>query len=125
MASKTDTSYQNLMSENNDALVLISELETKISNLENDLKKSNVNGDSLDTTILETKLLELDEANEKVSTLELKVSNLVDSFQEKDKLISSLNTDIRLSKEMITIYESLNVKGWRKTSPILKLKKGS
>ena len=80
VASKTVTSYQNLMSENNDVLVLIFELETKISNLKIDLKKSNVNGDSLDTTILETKLLELDEANEKVSTLEVKVSNMVDFF---------------------------------------------
>ena len=38
VANKTDTSYMNLVSENNDALVLISELETKISNLENLLK---------------------------------------------------------------------------------------
>ena len=41
VANKTDTSYMNLVSENNDALVLISELETKISNLEILLKKSN------------------------------------------------------------------------------------
>ena len=34
VANKTDTSYMNLLSENNDALVLISELETKASNME-------------------------------------------------------------------------------------------
>ena len=51
-------------------------------------------------------MLELDVANERVSTLELKFSNLVDSFQEKDKIIGALNTDMRLSKEMIAIYES-------------------
>ena len=33
VANKTDTYYMNLMSENNGALVLISELETKTSNL--------------------------------------------------------------------------------------------
>ena len=47
------------------------------------------NVDSFDTTNLEAKVLELDEANEKVATLELKLSNLVDHLKEKDKLISS------------------------------------
>ena len=73
VANKTDTSYLNLVSENNDALVLISELETKISNLEDFLEEITLNSDSLDTTILENKVLELDVANERVSTLELKL----------------------------------------------------
>ena len=74
----------NLMSENNDALVLISELETKISNLEIILKKSNdIDQSFVCTTMLENKGLELDEANVRVSTLELKVSNLVDSLKRE------------------------------------------
>ena len=96
VANKTDTSNECLLSENTNAILRISELEAKISNLENELKKANQNGGSFDTTILETKVLDLDEANEKVSTLELKLSNLVDSLKEKDKLISSLNTDIEV-----------------------------
>ena len=45
-----------------------------------------------DTTVLEHKVLELDEANVRVSTLELKVSNLVDSLKEKDKLLKLFQT---------------------------------
>ena len=88
-------------------LCLISELETKNSNLESLLKKSNeIEKPSFDTTMLERKVLELDEANVRVSTLELKISNLVDSLKEKDKLLSFANTDLRLSREKVSIYEA-------------------
>ena len=106
VSNKTDTSFQNLMDVNENSLKLISDLEAKLSKVEDELRKSQLNSLFLDTTILETKVLELDAANEKVSTMELHICNLVDSLKEKDKIISSLNTDMRLSKEKITIYES-------------------
>ena len=107
VANKTDTSYMNLVGENNDALVLISELETKTSNLEGLLKKTNESEKYVfDTTMLENKMLELDEANVRVSTVELKISNLVDSLKEKDTLLSNANIDLKLCCETVSIYEA-------------------
>ena len=106
VANKTDTSFMNLTTENNDALILIFELESKISTLENNLKKGKQIVNPFETMMLEIKVLELDDANEKVSTLELQVSNLVDSLKEKEKVISFNNTDIRLLSQKIEIYEA-------------------
>ena len=107
VANKTDTSYMNLLSENNDALVLISELENKASNLESLVKKANQNGKTVfDTSLLEKKMLELDEANIRVSTLELKNSNLVDSLQEKDSALLNYNIDLKMCRETVSIYEA-------------------
>ena len=107
VANKTDTSYMNLVGENNDALVLISELETKTSNLESLLKIANETAKPVfDTSILEKKMLELDEANIRVSTLELKNSNLVDSLQEKDSALLNYNIDLKMCRETVSIYEA-------------------
>ena len=122
VANKTDASYMNLVGENNDALVPISELETKTSNLESLFKKTNeIEKPVFDTTMLERKVLELDKVNIRVSTLELKISNLVDSLQEKDKLLSFLLTVILNCVVRLSQFTRLNVKGWRKTFPIKKL----
>ena len=107
VANKTDASYMNLLSENNDALVLISELETKTSNLESLLENANeIVKPVFDTTLLEKKMLELDEANIRVSTLELKNSNLVDSLQEKDYVLLNYNIDLKMCRETVSIYEA-------------------
>ena len=107
VANKTDTSYMNLVGENNDALVLISELETKISNLEGILDIANKTAKPVfDTTVLEKKMLELDEANIRVSTLELKNSNLVDSLKEKDSVLLNYNIDLKMCRETVSIYEA-------------------
>ena len=107
VANKTDTSYMNLVGENNDALVLISELETKISNLEGILDIANKTAKPIfDTSILEKKMLELDEANIRVSTLELKNSNLVDSLKKKDSTLLNYNIDLKMCHETVSIYEA-------------------
>ena len=106
VANKTDNSFMNLTTENNDALILISELESKISSLENTLRKGKEISNPFESKMLEIKVLELDDANEKVSTLEMKVSNLVDSLKEKEQVISFKNTDNRLLSQKIEIYEA-------------------
>ena len=105
VANKTDTSYMNLVRENNDALVLISKLETKISNLEGILDIANKTAKPVfDTSMLEKKMLELDEANIRVSTLELKIYNLVDSLKEKDSTLLNYNIDLKMCRETVSIF---------------------
>ena len=96
VANKTDGSFMNLTTEHNDALILISQLESKISSLENNLRKGKQISNPMESSMLEIKILELDDANEKISTLEMNVSNLVDSLKEKENVISFKNTDNRL-----------------------------